>query len=241
MRRLLEGPLQLDDHFVAVHRRVRAAHPYVLRNHPELILTPFALARKYRFETDAELDRLVEESLLLMDRNVRAHPIMRAAFLALLHDVDGAADALTDLRGRGVLQNFIPEFDAMLQLAPADPSHELTVGEHSIYAVRQLGDMWRRRNDDEFLFSVWDGVEDVELLVLTTLLHDVGKIQAGQRPLGSARVWAHHRRAHGRQLGAARPLVGINNAVTCCCARGASCATCRRRAPSAMCSNTSAM
>jgi UTP:GlnB (protein PII) uridylyltransferase len=104
---------------------------------------------------------------------------MRASFLALLHDVDGAADALTDLRGRGVLQNFIPEFDAMLQMAPADPSHELTVGEHSIYAVRQLGDMWRRRNDDEFLFSVWDGVEDVELLVLTTLLHDVGKIQAG--------------------------------------------------------------
>ncbi|HEX8237026.1 MAG TPA: HD domain-containing protein [Abditibacteriaceae bacterium] len=179
MRRLLEGPLRLDDHFVAVHRRVRAAHPYVLRNHPELILTPFALARKYGFETDAELDRLVEESLLLMDRNVRAHPIMRASFLALLHDVDGAADALTDLRGRGVLQNFIPEFDAMLQMAPADPSHELTVGEHSIYAVRQLGDMWRRRNDDEFLYSVWDGVEDVELLVLTTLLHDVGKIQAG--------------------------------------------------------------
>jgi hypothetical protein len=34
--------------------------PYVLRNHPELILTPFALGRKYGFETDAELDRLVE-------------------------------------------------------------------------------------------------------------------------------------------------------------------------------------
>jgi [protein-PII] uridylyltransferase len=192
MRRLLEGPLPLDEHFTALNRRVLAAHPYVLRNHPELLLTPFALARKYGFETDADLDRLIEESLRLMDRNIRAHPIMRASFMALLHDVGTAAEALTDLRGRGVLQTFIPEFDAMLQLCPADPSHELTVGEHSIYAVRQLGELWRQRHESEIFFAVWDGVEDTELLVLATLLHDVGKIEAGSDHAVSGERLAHN-------------------------------------------------
>lgn len=189
MRRLMEGPLPLDDHFVARHQRVRAAHPYVLKNHPELLMTPFALARKYGFETDTELDRLVEEALPLMDKNIRAHPIMRASFLSLLPQLDQAADALTDLRGRGVLQAFIPEFAAMLRLAPADPSHQLTVGEHSIYAVRQLGEMWSRRREDESLYSIWDGVDDLELLVLGTLLHDVGKLEPqGDHAVSGARL-----------------------------------------------------
>jgi [protein-PII] uridylyltransferase len=192
MSRLLEGPLRLDDHFAARHRRVRASNPYVLRNHPEKILTPFALGRKYGFEVDSELDRLLEEALPLLDRNVRVHPVLRASFLAILGDAGGAADALTDLRRRGVLQMVIPEFDALLRLAPADPSHQLTVGEHSIYAVRELGEMWRRRNEDEFLFTVWDGVEDVELLVLGTLLHDVGKLQVGTDHSVSGEKMARH-------------------------------------------------
>ncbi len=198
MRRLMEGPLPLDDHFEARHRRVRAAHPHVLRNHPELVMTPFALARKYGFETDTDLDRLVEESLPLIDREVRCNPIMRAGFLSLLHRVDAAADALTDLRGRGVLQNFIPEFAAALHLAPADPSHELTVGEHSIHAVRKLGEMWSRRNEDEILHALWDGVDDVELLVLGTLLHDIGKLQSGSDHAVSG---ARMSRAIGARLG----------------------------------------
>ena len=189
MRRLMEGPLPLDDHFVARHQRVRAAHPHVLKNHPELVMTPFALAAKYGFATDTELDRLVEEALPLMDKDVREHPIMRASFLSLLPSLDRAADALVDLRGRGVLQAFIPEFAAMLRLAPADPSHQLTVGEHSIHAVRKLGEMWSKRKDDEVLYAVWDGVDDLEILALGTLLHDVGKLEPqGDHAVSGARL-----------------------------------------------------
>jgi [protein-PII] uridylyltransferase len=179
MRRLLDGPLPLDDHFVATHQLLGAAHPYTLSNHPELLMTPFALARKYGFSTNSELDRLVDDALPKMDGRARRHPAARAAFMHLLARPNDAAVSLTELRARGILQRFIPEFDAMLHLAPADPSHELTVGEHSIYAVRQLGELWDLRKDDGALHAVWDGVEDVELLMLATLLHDVGKIETG--------------------------------------------------------------
>ncbi len=179
MRRLLEGPLPLDDHFVATHRRLQAAHPYTLRNHPELLLTPFALARKYGFDFTPELERSIEESLPRLNDQTRKSPIARAAFFSLLQNVPSAADALSELRARGLLQRFIPEFEDMLHLAPGDPSHQLAVGEHSIFAVRTLGELWGQRQNDDSLWAVWDGVDDLQILVLGTLLHDVGKIERG--------------------------------------------------------------
>lgn len=179
MRRLLEGPLPLDDHFVATHRRLQAAHPYTLRNHPELLMTPFALARKYGFDFTPELERSIEEALPRLNEQARRQTVMRAAFFSLLQNVPQAADALVELRARGLLQRFIPEFEDMLHLAPGDPSHQLAVGEHSIFAVRKLGELWEQRQSQDSLWAVWDGVDDIQILVLATLLHDVGKIERG--------------------------------------------------------------
>jgi [protein-PII] uridylyltransferase len=179
MRRLLEGPLPLDDHFVATHRRLQAAHPYTLRNHPELLLTPFALARKYGFDFAPELERSIEEALPRLNEQTRRQGVARAAFFSLLQNVGTAADAMAELRARGLLQKFIPEFEDMLHLAPGDPSHQLAVGEHSIFAVRKLGELWEERRNNDSLWAVWDGVDDMQILVLGTLLHDVGKIERG--------------------------------------------------------------
>jgi len=176
MRRLLQGPLPLDQHFVAVARRLRAAHPHVLQNHPELLIAPFALSQKYGFDFDDELEEQLVSAAPLVDDADRRHAIMRASFTALLKDPATCAASLTAMRKRGVLQAVLPEFAAMLHLAPPDPSHQLTVGEHSIYAVDQLGQLWQDRIKNEELFNVWNGVDDLEVLLLATLLHDVGKI-----------------------------------------------------------------
>jgi [protein-PII] uridylyltransferase len=174
---LLEGPLRFDSHFSASRGRLYAAHPYTLQNHPELILTPFALARKYGFALDPGLDRTIDAILPLVDDTTRKHAAARAAFFGLIGDIGNASAALSELRARGLLQAFIPEFGPMLRLAPPDPSHELSVGEHSIYAVRRLDELWHRRLSDDEISALWGGVDDPELLVLGTLLHDVGKIE----------------------------------------------------------------
>ncbi|MBW3635420.1 MAG: HD domain-containing protein [Armatimonadetes bacterium] len=175
--RLLEGPLAFDSHFAASRQRLYAAHPYTLQNHPELLLTPFALSRKYGFTRDPNLDRSIDEVMAHVDDDTRRHPAARSAFFQLIGDIGNAAAALTELRSRGLLQAFIPEFTSMLRLAPPDPSHELSVGEHSIYAVRQLDNLWWQRGGDDEMRALWSGVDDHELLVLATLLHDVGKIE----------------------------------------------------------------
>jgi [protein-PII] uridylyltransferase len=176
MRRLLQGPLPLDSHFVAVARRLRAAHPHALQNHPELLIAPFALSQKYGFDFDDELEEQLVNAAPLVDDADRRHAIMRASFTLLLRDPASCAASLTAMRKRGALQAVLPEFAQMLHLAPPDPSHQLTVGEHSIYAVDQLGQLWQERVTNEELFNVWNGVDDIEVLLLATLLHDVGKI-----------------------------------------------------------------
>lgn len=177
LRQLLAGPLTLDGHFLATNRRLHQAHPNAIANHPELILSPFALAHKYGFSFDPALDRAIENSLPLIGDETRSHPIMRASFRALLQAPDTAGKALTHLRARGVLGRFMPEFERILHLAPGDPSHQLTVGEHSIYAIRILGELWNERHDREEMYNVWSGVDDMEVFLLATLLHDIGKIE----------------------------------------------------------------
>ncbi|MEO6908051.1 MAG: HD domain-containing protein, partial [Abditibacteriaceae bacterium] len=176
IRRFLQGPLPLDSHFVAVAGRLRAAHPHALRNHPELLIAPFALSQKYGFDFDDELEEQVMAAAPLVDDAARRNVITRASFAALLRDPANCAASLTAMRKRGALQAVLPEFAAMLHLAPPDPSHQLTVGEHSIYAVDQLGRLWQERLTSEELFNIWSGVDDIEVLLLATLLHDVGKI-----------------------------------------------------------------
>ncbi len=177
LSRLLEGPLRFDSHFVATQQLLSAEHPYTLINHPELMLSPFALARKYGFTLKPSLDRALDDVVPFIDDEARRHPLMRSAFFQLIGDIGNSAGVLTELRARGALQALIPEMTSMLRLAPPDPSHELSVGEHSIYAVRQLDELWRKRLSDDETFAMWNGVEDLEVLVLATLLHDVGKIE----------------------------------------------------------------
>ena len=177
LNRLLEGPLSFDSHFVATRQSLSAAHPYTLSNHPELLLSPMALARKYGFTLAPELERELDEIIPRVDEPTRKNPILRGAFFQLIGDIGNAAAVLTEMRASGTLQALIPEMVTMLRLAPPDPSHELSVGEHSIYAVRKLDELWHKRKSDDETFALWNGVEDVELLVLATLLHDVGKIE----------------------------------------------------------------
>lgn len=177
LARLLEGPLPLDEHFVASRGALGIAHPFALDNNPEQLLTPFRLARQYGFTRDPVLERAIDRALDRVDDSTRKNPELTGDFLKLLDDVGNAASILTELRARGALQALIPEVRQMLHLAPPDPSHQLSVGEHSIFAVRQLDTLWHRRSEDDETFALWNGVEDHALLVLATLLHDVGKIE----------------------------------------------------------------
>jgi [protein-PII] uridylyltransferase len=179
LRQLLAGPLALDRHFLATGQRLHPAHPHALSNHPELIVTPFVLAHKYGFSFAPELDRAIENALPLVTEETRKNSIARASLRALLREPEDTANALMGLRAQGVLQALLPEFEEILHLAPGDPSHQLSVGEHSLQTVRILLESWKTRREREEIFNIWAGCDDIEVLVLATLLHDIGKSRIG--------------------------------------------------------------
>jgi [protein-PII] uridylyltransferase len=177
-RRLMEGTLPLDAHFQAVRQRIQAVRPHVLWENPARALRVFEYVQRYGFEVDAELDRLIEDVAPMMDDEVRASPEAREAFLAVLNHPSDAGNVLRQMRERGVLQRFVPELEALTYYAPADPSHELTVGEHSLVALDYLGALLNegRNGAASVPYDAAADVTDWEVMSLGVLLHDVGKL-----------------------------------------------------------------
>lgn len=83
---------------------------------------------------------------------------------------------LREMVDLGMLQAAIPAFGRVWTLLPGDSTHEYTVGEHTLQAIRLLDEL-TRDSSDEFsgLRSVLEQVNRPEVLYLAVLLHDVGK------------------------------------------------------------------
>lgn len=71
----------------------------------------------------------------------------------------------------GLLGQMFPELEACRTLVPDDISHRYSVFEHSMQTVAQLDLL---RNNPDFAF-VWHELDDVGILFLAALLHDIGK------------------------------------------------------------------
>lgn len=175
-RRLMEGTLPLGAHFQAVRQRIQAVRPHVLWEKPARVLRVFEYVQRYGFEVDAELDRLIEDVAPMIDEEVRAAPEAREAFLAIMGQPADAGKILRQMRDSGVLTRFIPELEPFMYLAPADPSHELTVGEHSLVALDYLGALTRPTDSEHPLREAANDINDWEVLTLAVLLHDIGKL-----------------------------------------------------------------
>ena len=101
------------------------------------------------------------------------------AFLQMLQRSGDTVETLRRMHRTGLLRLLMPELDACMRLAPSDPSHIYTVGEHSLHvfgnllALRDgiLNDGTRLANNQEILRALDSPLP----LYLGALLHDVGK------------------------------------------------------------------
>lgn len=91
---------------------------------------------------------------------------------SILDSLGSGESAIRDMDRSGLLEAMLPELTACRTLLPRDSAHTFTVFEHSLRVVRYL----EVGCDTPFLKEVRHGFDQWELLVLATLLHDVGKI-----------------------------------------------------------------
>lgn len=148
---------------------------------PLWMLLAFELMQRY----DLELGESLEQRML---EEVRARP-----FLA---DAKFASEGLTQIlscRGKiypmlqrmadvGALGWLLPEFEALMNLIPYDPSHDYTVGQHTLYIVRNLEELQTLGGDEDVsvLKSLFAELPHPEQLLMAVLLHDAGKAHPGR-------------------------------------------------------------
>jgi [protein-PII] uridylyltransferase len=100
----------------------------------------------------------------------------RAALLAFLKPRPGLYARLSEMHDCGLLGRVFPEFQAISWRVVRDFYHKYTVDEHTLLTIRNLERLWATGDPDRQRFrTVLRELDQPELLVLSLLLHDVGK------------------------------------------------------------------
>lgn len=85
-------------------------------------------------------------------------------------------DTLREMHESGALGRFVPEFGALRCLVVHEPYHMYTVDEHTLLAIRNLENLKTTKYKHlEELREIINSVEDLELLFMALLFHDIGK------------------------------------------------------------------
>ena len=162
VRRMENSRLILGVGLDCLRKTLIPANPTLLSEDPAWILWAFELAQKYRLEFNFEIENavvtLVETEPILPD------PVAAAQiFTRLLSDTGRVYPILQKLADCGALGWFLPEFRDIYNLIPYDPSHESTVGQHTLYVLQNL----------EALLDKPDGKGDEESETRRRILRDL--------------------------------------------------------------------
>ena len=113
----------------------------------------------------------------------------RAALLTLLKPRKGLYDRLSEMHDCGLLGRVFPEFQAISWRVVRDFYHKYTVDEHTLLTIRNLERIATTEVPYRLRFrNILSEVDRPELLVLSLLLHDVGKWRDDDHALESVRM-----------------------------------------------------
>jgi [protein-PII] uridylyltransferase len=142
---------------------------------------------------DFRTEEAVMEALPFVDDGFRTMEGVNQTFLMILRNGDGVDAILKKMHELGLLSRYIPEFSEIEGRVHYDLYHVHPVDIHSILAVEELeklrGGLYQK--DYPLLTSLIRETENLEILFLTTLLHDIGKGTDGDHSLTGKEMVKH--------------------------------------------------
>ena len=168
----LESDLIVEPGFIARDGRLKILDKGLLSRDDSAVLRLFQHAQAYhlRFDRDT-MDLVADHANALNLTSETGH-----CFLDLLSS-PGAGSALRMMLDSGILQRIVPHFGELMFLVPPDAAHKFTVGEHSLRAVEELESLFGE--SDGLTGEVFSRIQNLDVLFLAVLLHDIGKLDPG--------------------------------------------------------------
>ncbi|MCA1794247.1 MAG: [protein-PII] uridylyltransferase [Desulfotignum sp.] len=169
--------LTKTDGLIIHKRRLYFANTVVILQRPELLLKIFLESGRMRIPLSIEARRVVSEFLHLVDEDIKTDPANIKIFKRVLALSFWEFNVLTVMLSTGILERFIPEFSAIRNKIQYNHYHLFPVDKHSIRCV-QVMNSFRIPGTDintSLYADVFKDVRNKNLLLVTALLHDIGK------------------------------------------------------------------
>lgn len=165
--------------------------PSILRSQPENLLSIFFYAQKHGAELSHESRELIRAHMNLIDDRFRRSATAHETLFRILKWKERVYETLSEMHRCGVLGAFFPEFGRLLCMVLHDLYHIYTVDQHSLRLVRGIERLKAGEFRDKLplLTQLAREVENIEILYLGVLFHDIGKgFGGGHSEIGSRMV-----------------------------------------------------
>jgi [protein-PII] uridylyltransferase len=156
---------------------LRVTKPEVLRDNPDNLIRVFDDLQKYNCQFTHETRELLRRNLDLIDDEFRRSAAANTPFFSILKWKESVYETLVEMHRAGVLGAFIPEFGRLLCMVLHDAYHIYTVDQHSLHLIKEIEKLRAGDHTDELplLTQLAREAEQIELLYLGLMFHDIGK------------------------------------------------------------------
>ncbi|MBC7528338.1 MAG: HD domain-containing protein [Chthonomonadaceae bacterium] len=181
VRRMENSRLILGIGLDCWNKTLLPANPALLSDDPAWLLWAFEIAQKYALTFGAEIETAVV--FLTETEPILPDPVTAAqVFTRILCNIGRVFPILQKMADCGALGWFLPEFAGIYNLIPYDPSHESTVGQHTLFVIQNLELLLIRAEgeEQETRKRLLCDLPHPEQLILAALLHDAGKAHPGR-------------------------------------------------------------
>ncbi|HPU98255.1 MAG TPA: [protein-PII] uridylyltransferase, partial [Candidatus Hydrogenedentes bacterium] len=156
---------------------------------PTRLIEVFWEAAKRGVPVSPALARWISQNVHLINDTFRTSDVTRGYFTAICNRPFQAGVALREMARCGVLGAYIPEFEAVRGIIRYEDFHSYPVDEHTLRAVEALARIPRMRGEvSPLLYKAMEQLRSPHLLVLSVLLHDLGKVAGEVHAEESARI-----------------------------------------------------
>jgi [protein-PII] uridylyltransferase len=184
---------KIDENFGVTYGEIHLLDPVTFKRDPFQLVTLFKHCQTYQVKMDFRTEEAVMEALPFIDDRFRTSEEVNQIFLSILREGKRVEVLLRKMHELGFLSRYIPEFSGVEGKVHYDLYHVHPVDSHSILAVEELVKLRDGFYQKEYplLTSLIREIEKPDILLLTTLLHDIGKGVEGNHSLMGAEISRH--------------------------------------------------